>query len=312
MSNPNEINFIMLVGLSGSGKSFRANELKDTFYKNCKCEICSSDTVRYQLYGNENIQGDSTEVFKVLHNKVINNLKNDISVIYDATNLTLKNRKSILDEVNSLKKKLDKFIRIYCEIISTPFTECLKRNLSRDRFVPEQVIYNMLSRFQVPLLREGFDSVTVVSNHECPLKHYSTMFDEMVDFNQYNPHHKFNLQDHCNMATSYINENCCEEHFEQLNIAAMLHDYGKLFTRTFDSNGIAHYYGHENVGAYKVLTECNALPKVLIDIVRYINYHMLPFQFANMSNKKKAYYMNLFGLEMWNNLLLLHEADINS
>ena len=44
----------------------------------------------------------------------------------------------------------------------------------------------------------------------------------------------------------------------------------------------AHYYNHENVGAYDVL--CNSYMENYKDIVFLINYHMLPFSW----NTEKA------------------------
>ena len=32
--------------------------------------------------------------------------------------------------------------------------------------------------------------------------------------------------------------------------AGLLHDFGKMFTQSFDSDGWAHYYGHEHWSAY--------------------------------------------------------------
>ena len=57
----------MLIGLPGSGKSTYAKSLLDS---EGKVKYCSSDEVRKQLYGDENIQCNPQTVFEYLHNNV--------------------------------------------------------------------------------------------------------------------------------------------------------------------------------------------------------------------------------------------------
>lgn len=320
LSKSNYLEFIMLVGLPASGKSTWAINKQNHNHYGRKIKILSSDNVRYELYGDASIQGNPTDVFDELHKQVIDSLNNGYDVIYDATNLTIKNRKSILDKIKELKNTVD--IRISCELFAPTMDIILNRNRSRDRVVPEDVIYSMRNRFQIPLYREGFEYIEINDDVYDNSKHWTTMFSEMRGFNQKNPNHDFDLFNHCSKCADYVSINSCEDDHELLWIASKLHDYGKLFTQTFDENGIAHYYNHENVGAYEVLSNLKLwdsseddkfdIDLDLVRIVTYINYHMIPFYFKNMSDKKKRYYVNLFGLETWNNLLLLHEADINS
>ena len=53
---------IMMVGLPASGKSTKAQELA----KEYNATIFSSDALRKELYGDENIQGDNTKLFNTL------------------------------------------------------------------------------------------------------------------------------------------------------------------------------------------------------------------------------------------------------
>ena len=69
---------IMMVGISGSGKSTKAQELSKLY----KATIYSSDQLREELYGNVNDQTHNNEIFVELHKRIIQDLKNGISVIY--------------------------------------------------------------------------------------------------------------------------------------------------------------------------------------------------------------------------------------
>lgn len=54
--------FYMLVGISGSGKSFMANQLKEMYKDNII--ICSSDSIRVELWGDKNDQQTPKRFFK--------------------------------------------------------------------------------------------------------------------------------------------------------------------------------------------------------------------------------------------------------
>ena len=62
----------VLVGLPGSGKSTYANKIKNAI-------LCSSDKVREELYGDENIQGDKQKVFRI--NQDIDQINNKTKIV---------------------------------------------------------------------------------------------------------------------------------------------------------------------------------------------------------------------------------------
>ena len=82
--------------------------------------------------------------------------------------------------------------------------------------------------------------------------------------------------------------------------AAYYHDVGKLFTQSIDKNDIAHYYGHENIGAYIVLNLTNSLLAATL-----VNYHMKPYT----SEPEKTLWRDRAGEQLWQQLLALHECD---
>ena len=116
------------------------------------------------------------------------------------------------------------------------------------------------------------------------------------------------------------------------DIAAGAHDLGKYYTKTFmDSKGNpseeAHYYGHENYGAYMFLLgqnhavstgddECAKTDKREqknnLYIASLINWHMRPHTAWKQSEKAKERDRKLIGEEMYQDIMILHEADLSA
>ena len=65
----------------------------------------------------------------------------------------------------------------------------------------------------------------------------------MVGYDQKNYHHIYDLYEHTVLTV----ERCPKR--PDLRMAALLHDIGKPETRSTDSSGIAHYWGHESKSA---------------------------------------------------------------
>lgn len=280
---------MVMCGLSGSGKSTWAErEAKQWGY-----EIVSSDDIRAEL-GDVNDQSRNNEVFQIFYQRIKDHLKLGHHVIADATFLTIKERRRILEEV--------KDIRCYktCTIKAIPFEKCLENNKSRDRQVPETVIYRQRAKFQVPFEEEGWDEITV-SRLYYGMNDMNYFARKMVGFDQKNPYHKNSLLVHSVKAAEEFAKKGYE--FED----ALLHDYGKLFTQTFDDNGIAHYYNHENVGTYELLNDYGSIAYDGKDLLFLTNYHMLPFGWK--TDKAKEKWRRIFGDEKFQMLIDFHECD---
>ena len=98
--------FIMYIGISGSGKSTHANQYKDNYV------IVSSDGYREKLYGDINDQTHNNELFSIIHKDIIDLINEDKNVIFDATNLSSKHRVSLLSKIKCRK---------ICRIMQVPF-----------------------------------------------------------------------------------------------------------------------------------------------------------------------------------------------
>ena len=93
-----QTNFIIMVGIVGSGKSYKAEELKvayEVINRNNgidrKVVILSSDAIREEITGDINCQTRNDEVFSLLHKRIKENIKTN-DVIVDATNVSQKSR----------------------------------------------------------------------------------------------------------------------------------------------------------------------------------------------------------------------------
>ena len=138
----------ILVGISASGKSTQAKNL--AIERNAI--IVSSDAIRGELSTVED-QSNNVEVFKIFHHRIKAGLMNGYNVIADATNITIKSRRSIIESV----KNID--CDIVGIVIDKPIDRCIEDNINRPHPVPEYVIRRQFNNFQMPTLNEGFDII---------------------------------------------------------------------------------------------------------------------------------------------------------
>lgn len=319
--NRNTPLLIMMCGLPGSGKSSYAESIyvATPFIK--KPIIHSSDKLRKEMFGDESTQGDNQKLFSELHRRIKRDLSNGKDVIYDATNIKKKERIPFLDEIGK--------IRCYCicVVMATEYEACLRNNENRERSIPNHVIRRMWQQWTPPHYSEGFDYIHyqfsyLNDNKEIvkePNNKYSiSRFFEIADeFNQENSHHSLSLGKHSTEAALYI-----QEHFpDNLNLlfAALLHDNGKLHTKTTTNSrgvddGNCHYYNHNNVGSYNSLFYLNNSTDFSIDDMVYISnliyYHMHPYNQWRQSKRVLSKDKKLIGDELYKDIISLHEADI--
>lgn len=282
-------NFIMLIGLPASGKDAWA---KEYIKEHPNTQVYSSDDIRKELYGDASHQGSPAKIFELMRSRTLSSLREDKDVIYNATNVSFKDRRGILSQVKNLKKE----VKITGIILATPLKVCKERNCARERVVPNFVFNKMLSRWQTPFYNEGFNEIKVITDPQSEVaKEYSGKVFHFGD--QKNPHHTFSLYEHClRCYMSLISQKAPVE----VCLAGLFHDWGKIFTQTFDEEGIAHYYQHENYSAYMVLEMGGSL-----EMAQLINYHMLPYNYKG----GEATWRVRLGEELWQKVLMLHQAD---
>lgn len=288
----NRPTLILLVGIPGSGKTTYA---KDYIERNANSIHLSSDGIRKELYGDENIQGNPGDVFSLMQKRAIEALNNGYDVLYDATNITRKDRAGIIGICPKIAK-------IECHIIWAPIETCIERDSKRERTVGKVVIDKMLKRFQAPYYDESIDEIMVILPDKFNRIQYTNALFQLMKIPHDNPHHTLDIFDHCLEANKYI-VNKTGEYYNDVGFAALLHDIGKPYVKAFvDSKGNscehAHYYQHQCVGAYMSY----GFEYITPHIAWLISTHMDPY----MNTK---YYNNLPPF-LKKQVDLLHEADL--
>ena len=216
--------------------------------------------------------------------------------------------------MNTFSKYADKKT---CLIVLASPEECLKRNGMRPRKVPENKIYDMLCSFETPYYYEGWDDIKAVHGADI----YRFPREEAKKISQDNPYHTLTLGEHLDTCRDYCRSAGASARVQE---AAWYHDIGKMYTKRFvngkgEITETAHYYGHENYGAYLYLCEkacsvnySDASWEDTLYTANLINWHMRPlttWQYSPAREKKDRQFM---GKDMFEDLMQLHRADIKA
>lgn len=302
-----------MVGLPASGKSNYAKELSEK----TGAVICSSDALRKELYGDENEQGDSKEVFDLLHSRIKQHLSKGKNVIYDATNISSKRRRAFLNELTKVDCNKE------CVIMAVPYEKCLENNRNRDRVVPEEVIKKMYMGWHTPYYFEGWDKIRIIRKEDDITITPEDFLEKTWDYDQKNSHHSLSLGEHCCKARIHIlNYFFTTYPYEVMSLAlldaASVHDCGKEFTATFrnckgEETTECHFYSHENTGAYEALF-FDYEHKDTLKVSILVNLHMRPYQWEKSPNTEELQnkYRKLWGDKLYDSVMLLHEADVSA
>lgn len=284
----------VMVGLSGSGRNDVARNLA---YETHAVLVSYAQTYNEVL----GLQGDPDRkqadeiVWTEFLKKVRMLLEKKKNVIVDAPFTTMSERRKILQRIKGLD-----IIKL-CYIVPCTYKIC--QNVIRENpWVPDDELKKQLYKFEIPFMEEGWDEIYLCSTYPSEIPDW----EAFQQFDQKNPHHSLSLQGHSQVASNL---------FEAMNMdtpwlqGALLHDYGKMFTQTIGADGVAHYYSHQNVGAYHVL--CMYPIVHFLNTVFLVNYHMLPFDW-DRSEKAKEKWRRRFGDEKFEILLKFHSCDLEA
>lgn len=308
---------IMLIGLPGSGKSMVAQQMAELY----NGSVFASDEYRKKLFGDSSIQDNPQAVFNALHSDIYTALRNGINVIYDATNIVAKRRATFLRELDRQKIACAKV----AYVIPCLVEDCIARDHARDRQVGEEVIKRMEYSFEFPQYFEGWNEIFVHGWEEW-YPEYNVSNDialwKKLDVRQDNPWHFESIGKHSmRVAKIAKQELLTNDRYKYLTngygsliiLAAKYHDVGKLFTRTYDDDNVAHYLGHANVGTYWLLTHLDHVPFAgfpVEDVYLFlflVNYHMKPKQWNNQKTLDK--WQHILRKNWFDALMLLNECD---
>lgn len=253
----------------------------DGSFRNTLAEVLSFGTSNTIYLPNPANKGNS---FAKYQKQIAHYLANGYSVIVDAPNLTVSTR------VPYFKLAKDYGCRIRAHVAAEHIERCIKRYPDK-----KEEIWSQVSKFQVPTIAEGFDSVFLTCYHSVPNENFlRETYKKMSELHLHNDYHNHFLNDHCKNAAALFEK---YDYAPQYNLGARLHDIGKLFTETVDEDGKTHHYSHENVGAYYLLchlddikASTNFTDDKVLDMVFLVNYHMLPlsWQSERSFNKWKS------------------------
>ena len=281
--------FFMLVGISGSGKSTFAEKIKHWGeLEKEDVEIFSSDEIRKELYGDASIQKDHEKVFRILHKRVKEALSQGKTAVYDACNLSAKRRKAFLQEIQKYKTPKS------CIVIASDYDSCVENQKKRDRKVPIEAIKKQIKSFEFPDWKlEGWDFVYYIS----PFHNFSLEeeLEKLRGISHDNPHHSLTIGEHMLLAEKLAKEDGAPK---VVVSACRYHDIGKGFCKEFknyksEPSEIAHYYGHQNVSAYMILSSKEYANNHLAGkiIASLVQHHMDPLILSEKVDSNKYKHM---------------------
>ena len=283
---------IFCVGISSSGKTTWAHQQKGYI-------VLDSDQLRLELWGSETDQRDPNKVFDLMYKRGRAYLLEGKSVIFCSTNLSMKYRMHAIHQLSNIPN-----ITFKAVIFNVPVNICRENNKKRARQVPDWLFERQVKQFQCPVMTEGFDSIEIITPFEYnQIEFAHSMWNDVRAIgSQDNPHHTLTLYDHLQACIDKLNLSKVSDIEETSSIvfAAALHDVGKAYTRSYDEEGVAHYYSHEAYSAYITMNmHCR------LEVIQLVNYHILPFNTSAISTWKKR-----LGDDLWNKIMILHEADL--
>ncbi len=147
---------VLLVGLSGSGKStFARQHFLPT-------EIVSSDHSRALISNDENDQSATQDAFELVHFLIKKRLKRGLLTVVDATNLQEKSRQ----QLRQIARDFD--VQPVLLVFNIHFKICKKRNeLRTDRRIPHYVLNrqsDLMRRSIYRFKKEGFRKINILSS----------------------------------------------------------------------------------------------------------------------------------------------------
>ena len=175
----------------------------------------------------------------------------------------------------------------------------IKENCTLIKRISPERIENEISKILISDRIERF----IILRETGLLAHIIPEFDLCFDVAQNHPYHIHNVAIHSLCAAANIDKD------RILRWAMLLHDIGKSVTKTTDSKGIDHFYGHSfmSVGMAKNILERYHFSNAAKDrILRLIKYHDRPTN-PNYKAVRKA--VGITGIDLFLDLLKVQEAD---
>ena len=124
---------ILMVGIPGSGKSTLAKRIIAKGY-----HCMNADSIRQELYGEEDAQGNPEDVFKIFFERMEQAMQEEKNIVVDNTNLNPKHREQILERARKFN-----YSDVQLWLLDVPLEVCLERSRNRERAVADDIVTNM-------------------------------------------------------------------------------------------------------------------------------------------------------------------------
>ncbi|PKM83538.1 MAG: hypothetical protein CVU88_02450 [Firmicutes bacterium HGW-Firmicutes-13] len=136
-----------MIGLPASGKSTVCRDYQRKGYS-----LVNPDSIRLR-FGVQFARKIEREVWTIAYAELKAFLKLGKRVVFDATNLTIGQRRPLIKIAKSYGA------RVTAHTMTTPLEECLKRNEAREYPIPQEAIIKKVDTMVPPSRKEGFDSI---------------------------------------------------------------------------------------------------------------------------------------------------------
>lgn len=130
-------------------------------------------------------------------------------------------------------------------------------------------------------------------------------FDAMMETNQDNPHHLYNVGIHTIKVMEHVPPT------QILRYTALLHDVAKPITKTLDENGVGHFYGHQAKGAdmaREILRRLKLDNYTIEETCLLIYEHDYSLHGTNIKSFRR--FLNRLGMERFEDFLIIKRADM--
>lgn len=130
-------------------------------------------------------------------------------------------------------------------------------------------------------------------------------FDAMMETEQDNPHHIYNVGMHTIKVMEHVPPT------QILRYTALLHDVAKPLTKTIDEKGIGHFYGHQEKGvemARVILRRLKLDNHTIDETCLLIREHDFSLHGTNIKAFRR--FLNRLGKERFQDFLLIKKADM--
>lgn len=256
--------FKMLIGLPGSGKTTYARNLLQT--SEDWVHLSSDEITKRNRLPGESVDYQNT--FEEMYRQTAFHLDNNINVIYDATNLASKRRKSILNRIEKFEPETEAIVFL------TPYALLKNRNSQRQAIdrVPAHIIERYIRAFQLPRKDEKFDWIHFLSmppekkvnpdrlkKQAFSCEESETFFKSFEEIRPMTENDEMRalLQQNIKTVGEIQKEVSDPDELELLSWTVLLHNIGKAYVRKNLPIEQDNFHGYEHVSA------CLAYPVLL-------------------------------------------------